>query len=219
MPVEHKGGDGMLSDKNFMELFMAQEKKDRRPRVRKEYKLAGEYYPWHVVVFPAVFPTIGLFVFMKSAADFSKNFKFGGIFYLILGLIFVGAGAFFYFGYPCANETGTWKRFCELVKTAQNRGKPYKGEITGYKILPVKYMGGRSSMPEVTLNYVLEVKFLEDTAYKTIEIPGFRYHPNSVLKGKQCKVYVYEGKYYLGKFELRTGRKDETAEIPQKGMY
>ncbi len=203
---------------NFFTLIAERERKDKRPRIMKAYKMEKEYYPWRVAVFPAVFPVIGFFIFMKSAADFSKDFKFGGIFYLILALIFVGMGAIFYFGYPCGNEIGSWKRFREKVKTARNRGARYQGEITGYKVTIARWVGDGKNAPEAVLNYVLEVEFLEDTKYKTVEIPAFRYHPNAVLKGNRCKVYAYEGNYYVGDFELRTGMQDKTTEIPMKGL-
>lgn len=208
----------MQAQNNFMTLIAEQERIDARPSIKKEYKTEKEYYPWRVAVFPAVFPVIGFFVFMKSAADFSKDFKFGGIFYLILALIFVGIGVAFYFGYPCENEVGSWKRFCETVKTARKRGACYQGTIIGYKITIARWIGDGKHAPKAVLNYVLEVELLEDTKYKTIEIWAFRYHPNAVLKGNRCKVYAYEGKYYLGEFDLRTKGTDEVTEIPMKGL-
>lgn len=202
---------------NFMALIAERERKDKRPRIKKEYKTIKECFPWRVAAFPMVFPGIGFLIFMKSAADFSKGFKFGGIFYLILTLIFVGMGLLFFFGYPCKNEVDSWKRLCETVKTARNRGACYQGEIIGYKMTIARWIGDGKHAPEAVLNYVLEVEFLEDTKYKIIELPAFRYHPNAVLKGNRCKVYAYEGKYYLGDFDLRTKVTDGITEIPQKG--
>lgn len=203
---------------NFMAIVTVQERMDARPRIKKQYKMVKESFPWRVAAFPLVFPGIGLLVFMKSAADFSKGFKFGGVFYLILTLIFVGMGALFFFGYPCENEVGSWKRFCKAVKTAKNRGACYQGEIVGFKITIAGWVGDGKSAPKPVLNYVLEVEFLEDTRYKTIEISAFRYHPDAVLKGNRCNVYAYEGEYFLGDFELRENGNDETAKIPMRGL-
>lgn len=208
----------MQPQNNFMALIAEREQKDKRPRITKEYKMEKEYYPWRVAVFPAVFLVIGFFLFIKSVADFLKDFKFGGVFCLIFALVFVGMGGIFYFGYPCENEVGSWRRFRENVKHAQKSGTSYQGEITGYKVTIARWMGDGKHAPEAVLNYVLEVEFLEDTKYKVVEIPAFRYHPNAVLKGNRCKVYAYEGKYYLGDFELRTGEDDKMTEIPMKGL-
>ena len=76
--------------------------------------------------------------------------------------------------------------------------------------------GGNAAI--VGLNYVLEVEFLEDGRYKTIETKEMKYHPNAVLKGTRCNVFYYDGEYYVGNYELRTGMKDKVTEIPQKGM-
>ncbi len=208
----------MQPQNNFMALIEEREQKDKSPRITKEYKMEKEYYPWRVAVFPAVFPVIGFLILIKSAADFLKGFKFGGVFYLLLALIFVGIGAFFYFGYPCENVVGSWKRYRMDVKNAKKSETSYLGEITGYKVTIARWMGDGKHDPEPVLNYVLEVEFLEDTKYKTIEIQAFRYHPNAVLKGNRCKVYAYEGKYYLGDFELRIGKDDKMTEIPMKGL-
>lgn len=206
----------MLPSSQFFTLVEEQNQKNAKPRIIKEYRTIKEYYPWRTVAIPAVFPVIGFFVFVKSAADFSRAFRLGGVFYLILALIFVGIGIMF--AYPSKSDFDSCKRLRETVKTARNRGNAYQGEIIGYKMMIARLMSDGKHSPEVTLNYVLEVEFLEDTKYKTIEIPAFRYHPNAILKGNRCKVYVYEGKYYLGNFELRTGKSDGTTEIPQKGM-
>lgn len=208
----------MVPPNNFMELVVEQNKKDERSRVIKEYKTIKEYYPWRTVAIPAVFPAIGFLIFTKAAADFSKGFKFGGIFYLILALIFVGIGILF--AYPSMSDFTSCKRLRETVKIAQKKGARYQGEILGckMKIGRVIPTGKDGSIPKVTLYYVLEVEFLEDSRYKTIETKEMKYHPNAVLKGKHCKVYFYEGEYYVGDFELRTGLTDGQAEIPQKGM-
>ena len=203
---------------NFFALITAREQKDRKPRTMKAYKTTKECFPWRVAAIPAVFPGIGLLIFMKSAADFSRGFKFGGIFYLILTLIFVGMGLMFFFGYPCKNDVDSWKQSCAAVKKARDKGKRYQGEIIGYKITIARWIGDGKNAPEPVLNYVLEVEFREETKYKTIEVSAFRYHPTAVLNGNRCKVYAYEEKYYLGDFELRTGRDDKTTEIPMKGL-
>lgn len=205
-------------NENFFALITAREQKDRRPRVIKTYKTTKEGFPWRVAAFPLVFPGIGFLIFMKSEADFSKGFKFGGIFYLILSLIFVGMGAMFFFGYPCGSDVSAWKRLCESVKLAKDKGARYQGEIVGYKITIARWVGDGKSAPEPVLNYVLEVELLEDTRYKTIEVPAFKYHPDAVLKGNRCKVYAYEGEYYLGDFELRENGNDDTTKIPMKGL-
>ena len=201
----------MIPPNNFMALVAEQNKKNERPRVIKEYRTVKEYYPWRTVAIPAVFPGIGLVIFAKSAAEFSKGFKFGGVFYLILALIFAGIGLLF--AYPSKSDFASCKRLRETVKTAENRGKRYQGEILGYKMCVA---GGTATT--VGLNYVLEVEFLEDTKYKTIQTKEMKYHPNAVLKGTRCNVFYYDGEYYVGNFELRTGMKDATTEIPQKGM-
>lgn len=201
----------MIPPNNFMALVAEQNKKNESPRLIKEYRTVKEYYPWRTVAIPAVFPGIGLVIFAKSAAEFSKGFKFGGVFYLILALIFAGIGLLF--AYPSKSDFASCKRLRETVKTAENRGKRYQGEILGYKMCVA---GGTATT--VGLNYVLEVEFLEDTKYKTIQTKEMKYHPNAVLKGTRCNVFYYDGEYYVGNFELRTGMKDATTEIPQKGM-
>jgi len=201
----------MIPPNNFMALVAEQNKKNERPRVIKEYRTVKEYYPWRTVAIPAVFPGIGLVIFAKSAAEFSKGFKFGGVFYLILALIFAGIGLLF--AYPSKSDFASCKRLRETVKTAENRGKRYQGEILGYKMCVA---GGTATT--VGLNYVLEVEFLEDTKYKTIQTKEMKYHPNAVLKGTRCNVFYYDGEYYVGNYELRTGMKDTATEIPQKGM-
>ena len=202
---------------DFMALIGERNKKDARPRIIKEYRTIKEYYPWRTVAIPSVFPLIGFFLFIKSAADFSSSFKLGGVFYLILALIFAGIGIMF--AYPAKSDFTTCKRLKDTIKAAENRGKRYKGEILGYKTCVANVIpAGRSGAPEVVLNYVLEVEFLEDSRYKTIETKEMKYHPNAVLKGTHCNVFFYEGEYYVGNYDLRTGMKDETTEIPQKGM-
>jgi len=198
-------------DRKFMELMTEQNKKNESPRVIKEYRTVKEYYPWRTVAIPAVFLVIAFFLLVKSVADFSRAFPFGGIFYLILTLIFVGIGIMF--AYPSKSDFASCKRLRENVKTAENRGKRYQGEILGYKMCVA---GGNAAI--VGLNYVLEVEFLEDGRYKTIETKEMKYHPNAVLKGNRCNVFYYDGEYYVGNYELRTGMKDTTTEIPQKGM-
>ena len=203
---------------NFMTLVGEQNKKNAKPRIIKEYRTIKEYYPWKTVAIPAVFPVIGFFLFIKSAADFSEAFKLGGVFWLIFALIFVGIGVMF--AYPSKSDFSSCKRLRETIEIAQNRGKLYHGEILGYKmnVAGVIPTGKGGAAPEIVLNYVLEVEFLEDSRYKTIETKELKYHPNAVLKGTRCKVFFYEGEYYVGGFDLRTGTKDGTTEIPQKGM-
>ena len=200
-----------MQDRKFMELIAEQNKKNASPRVIKEYRTVKEYYPWRTVAVPAVFPVIGFFLFVKSMADFSKGIIFTGGVYLVLALIFVGIGIMF--AYPSKSDFNSCKRLRENVKTAENRGKRYQGEILGYKMC---IAGGNAAI--VGLNYVLEVEFLEDGRYKTIETKEMKYHPNAVLKGTRCNVFYYDGDYYVGNYDLRTGMKDITAEIPQKGM-
>ncbi len=202
---------------NFMALITEQNKKNERPRIIKAYRTVKEYYPWRVLAIPAVFPVVGFFLFTKSAAEFSKDFRFGGVFYLIFALIFVGIGILF--AYPSKSDFLSCKRLRENIEIAQNRGACYQGTILGYKMsIGSVIPSGRGGVPEVTLNYVLEVEFLEDTKYKTIETLAMKYHPNAVLKGNRCKVYSYDGAYYIGDFELRESMSDKSAEIPQKGM-
>ena len=74
----------MLPPSQFFKLVEEQNKKNSRPRIIKEYRTIKEYYPWRTVAIPAVFPVIGFFLFVKSAAEFSRAFKLGGVFYLIL---------------------------------------------------------------------------------------------------------------------------------------
>ncbi len=198
-------------DMNFMKRVGEQNKKNASPRVIREYRTVKEYYPWKSVAIPAVFPLIGFFVFVKSAADFSKDFTFGGVFYLILALIFVGIGILF--AYPEKSGFASCKRLRETFDTAENRGKRYQAEILGYKTRVTGW-----SAEGVGLNYVLEVEFLEDNRYKTIESKELKYHPNAVLKSTRCNVFFNDGEYYVGNFDLRTGKKDPTTEIPQKGM-
>ena len=109
---------------NFMKLVAETNEKNAKPRVIREYRTVKEYYPWKTVAIPAVFPLIGFFLFIKSAADFSKAFKFGGVFYLILALIFVGIGILF--AYPSKSDFSSCKRLRETFKTAENRGKRYQ---------------------------------------------------------------------------------------------
>lgn len=207
----------MLSPSNFMALVSEQNQKNAKLRVIKEYRTVKEYYPWRTVVIPAFFPLIGFFLFVKSAADFSRAFKLGGVFYLILALIFVGIGIMF--AYPSKSDFSSCKRLRETIKTAENCGERYQGEILGYKVNVANVVpAGRGTTPEVVLNYVLEVEFLEDNRYKTIETKAVKYHPNAVLKGTRCNVFFYDGEYYVGNYELRTGRTDKTTEIPQTGM-
>ncbi len=198
-------------DRKFMELIAEQNKKNAGPRVIKEYRTIKEYYPWQTVAIPAVFPVIGFFLLVKSVADFSEGIIFTGGVYLILALIFAGIGIMF--AYPSKSDFDSCKRLRETVKTAENRGKRYQGEILGYKMCVA---GGNAAI--VGLNYVLEVEFLEDGKYKTIETKEMKYHPNAVLKGTRCNVFYYDGEYYVGNYELRTGMKDNATEIPQKGM-
>lgn len=194
------------SDGNFMKLIANQNQKNESPRVIKEYRTVKEYYPWRTVAIPAVFPFIGFFLLVKSVADFSRAFKFGGVFYLILALIFAGIGIMFV--YPSKIDFASCKRLRENAKTAENRGKRYQGEILGYKMCVA---GGTATT--VGLNYVLEVEFLEDTKYKIIQTKEMKYHPNAVLKGTRCNVFYYDGEYYVGNYELRTGMKDTATEI------
>ena len=198
-------------DGNFMKLIADQNQKNESPRVIKEYRTVKEYYPWRTVAIPAVFPVIGFFLLVKSVADFSRAFKFGGVFYLFFALIFAGIGLLF--AYPSKSDFTSCKRLRENAKTAENRGKRYQGEILGYKMCVA---GGTATT--VGLNYVLEVEFLEDTKYKIIQTKEMKYHPNAVLKGTSCNVFYYDGEYYVGNYDLRTGMKDKAAEIPQKGM-
>ncbi len=208
----------MLSPSNFMVLVAEQNKKNEKPRVIKEYRTIKEYYPWRLLAIPAVFPAIGFFLFAKAAADFSKEIRFAGGFYLFLALIFGGIGILF--AYPSKSDFSSCKRLRETIETAKNRGVRYHGTILGYKmnvagVIPPARGGGA---PAINLTYVLEVEFLEDNRYKTIETKEMKYHPNAVLKGTRCDVCFYDGEYYVDAFELRTGLKDETTEIPQKGM-
>lgn len=208
----------MLSPSNFMALVGAQNKKDARPRVIKNYRTVKEYYPWRVLAVPAVFPVIGLFLFAKAAADISKEIRFTGGFYLFLALIFVGIGVLFASAHK--SDFSSCKRLRETRETAENRGKRYHGTILGYRtnvagVVPPAKGGGA---PAINLTYVLEVEYLEDNRYKTMETKEMKYHPNAVLKGTRCDVCVYEGEYFACNFDLRTGVKDGTAEIPQKGM-
>lgn len=208
----------MVSSGNFFELVAEQNKKNERPRVIKEYRTVKEYYPWRLLAIPAVFPIIGFILFGKAVADISKGIRFTGGFYLVLVLVFVGIGVLF--AYPSKSDFSSCKRLREVRKTAENRGKRYHGTILGYKtnvagvIPPTKGAGS----PVINLTYVLEVEYLEDTRYKTMETVELRYHPNAVLKGTGCDVCVYEGEYFVCNFDLRTGVKDGVAEIPQKGM-
>lgn len=209
----------MLPPSQFFKLVEEQNKKNARSRVIKEYRPVKEYYPWRLLAIPAVFPLIGLFVFAKALADISKEIRFTGGFYIFLALIFVGIGVLF--AYPSKSDFSSCKRLREARKTAENRGKRYHGTILGYKvnvagvIPPAKGVGA----PAINLTYVLEVEYLEDTKYKTIETAELKYHPNAVLKGNRCDVCFYEGEYFVCNYELRTEAKDGTAEIPQKGMY
>lgn len=208
----------MLPPNQFFMLVEEQNKKNAKPRVIKNYRPVKEYYPWKVLAVPAVFPVIGFFLFAKAAADITKEIRFTGGFYLFLALIFVGIGVMF--AYAHVSEFSFCKRERETRETAENRGRRYHGTILGYKVNvagvvpPAK--GGAA--PTVYLTYVLEVEYLEDNRYKTMETTEMKYHPNAVLKGNRCDVCVYEGEYFVCNFDLRTGLKDSTAEIPQKGM-
>lgn len=208
----------MLPPSQFFKLVEEQNKKNSRPRIIKEYRTIKEYYPWRTVAIPAVFPVIGFFLFVKSAADFSRAFKLGGVFYLILALIFAGIGIMF--AYPSKSDFSSCKRLREARKTAENRGNRYHGTILGYKmnvagVVPPAKGGGA---PTICLTYVLEVEYLEDNRYKTIETAEMKYHPNAVLKGTKCDVCVYEGAYFVCNYELRTGGKDGVTEIPRIGV-
>lgn len=208
----------MLPPSQFFKLVEEQNKKNARPRVIKEYRTVKEYYPWRVLTVPAVFPAIGFILFAKAAAEFSKEVRFTGGFYLFLALIFVGIGILF--AYPSKSDFSSCKRMREARKTAENRGKRYHGTILGYKmnvagVVPPAKGGGA---PAIQLTYVLEVEFLEDSRYRTIETQEMKYHPNAVLKGSRCDVCVYDGEYFVSKFDLRTGAEDETAELPQRGI-
>lgn len=208
----------MLPPNQFFTLVEEQNKKNERPRIIKEYRPVKEYYPWRVLAIPAVFPVIGLFLFAKAATEFSKEVRFTGGFYLTLALIFVGIGVLF--AYPSKSDFSSCKRMRGARKTAENRGKRYHGTIQGYKVnvagvVPPAKSGGT---PAINLTYVLEVEYLEDNRYKTIETAELKYHPNAVLKGERCDVCVYEGEYFVCKFDLRTGLTDGAAEIPQKGV-
>ena len=207
-----------FSNANFMKLVTEKNQKNMKPRIIREYRTVKEYYPWKTVAIPAFFPAIGFLLFVKSAADFSKEFKLGGVFYLMLALIFVGIGILFI--YPSKSDFSSCKRLRETIKTAEKRGERYQGPILGYKmnvagVVPAAKGAGD---PEIILNYVLEVEFLEDNRYKTIEWKEMKYHPNSVLKSTRCNVFFYDGEYFVGNYDLRTGRSDETTEIPMKGM-
>ncbi len=207
----------MQSQNNFKMFVAGQNKKNERPRVIREYRTLKEYYPWRVLLIPSTFWVISFLLFIKAVADFSRQFSFGGVFYLILALVFAGIGIVF--GYPSKSDFDSCKRLQETIKTAQNKGRYYKGEIRGYKMMIENVIPGQwGAAPAVGLSYVLEVEFLEDTKYKTIETSAMKYNPNAVLKGTQCKVYFYDGKYYVGDYELRTGLSDETAGIPENGM-
>lgn len=208
----------MLPPSQFFTLVEEQNKKNARPRMIKEYRPVKEYYPWRLLAIPAVFPVIGFFLFAKAAAEFSKAVRFTGGFYLTLALIFVGIGVLF--AYPSRSDFSSCKRLRETRKTAENRGKRYHGTVLGYKmnvagVVPPAKGGGA---PAILLTYVLEVEYLEDNRYKTMETKEMKYHPNAVLKGTRCDVCVYEGEYFACNFDLRTGGKDVVTELPQKGM-
>lgn len=208
----------MLPPSQFFMLVEEQNKKNERPRMIKEYRAVKEYYPWKLLAIPAIFPAVGFILFTKAAGDISKGIRFTGGFYLFLALIFVGIGVMF--AYPSKSDFSSCKRLREIRKTAENRGRRYHGTVLGYKVnvagvVPPAKGGGA---PVINLTYVLEVEYLEDTKYKTMETAELKYHPNAVLRGTRCDVCVYEGEYFVCNFDLRTGLKDGTAGIPQKGM-
>lgn len=208
----------MLSPSNFMALVAEQNKKNAKPRLIKEYRPIKEYYPWKTVVIPAIFPVIGFFLFVKSAADFYKGVGVTGAAYLVLALIFVGIGIMF--AYPSKSDFASCKRLREARETAENRGKRYHGTVLGYKtnVAGVVTPAKRGGVPVINLTYVLEVEYLEDNRYKTLETMELKYHPNAVLKGTRCDVCVYEDEYFVCNFELRTGMRDGGTELPQKGI-
>ena len=205
-------------ERDFFALVAEQNKRNEKARVIKAYRTIKEYYPWNVLAIPLIFPIIGFFVFMKAASDISKQIRFAGGFYLFLALLFVGIGVLF--SYAHISDFASCKRCREERETAENRGKRYHGTILGYKVNVAGVIPGATAAetPKIRLNYILEVEYLEDTKYKTIETVPMRYHPNAVLMGSRCDVCIYEGERYVCNFELRTGLKDGTAEIPQKGM-
>ena len=208
----------MFSPSNFMIFVGEQNKKNAKPRVIKNYRTVKEYYPWRVLAIPAVFPVIGFFLFAKAAADISKEIRFTGGFYMLLALIFVGIGVLFASAHK--SDFASCKRVREARETAENRGTRYHGTILGYKVNVAGVLPPAKGnvAPTINLTYVLEVEFLEDTKYKTIETKEMRYHPNAVLKGTRCDVCFYEREYFVCNFELRTGLKDSETELPQKGM-
>lgn len=203
---------------NFLLDVQKEDNKNARPRIIKEYRRIKEYYPWRTLTIPTIFPIIGLIPFYKSVTSFMKPFWFGGIFFLLLTFAFWGIGIMF----ASSSKSGfdSCKRLREEIKEAQYKGAYYKGEILGYRYnVNELYMHRKGcTVREITLTYVLEVEFLEGTRYKKIETPELKYHPNAVLQGNRCRVYSYEGKYYVGNFELRGKKSDPVAEIPLKGM-
>ncbi len=203
---------------NFLLDVQKEDNKNARPRMIKEYRTVKEYYPWGVLTIPAIFPIIGFIPLYKSVTAFLKPFWLGGFFFLFLWLAFWGIGLIFASSFK--SNFNSCKRLREEIKTAQYKGAYYKGEIRGYKCNPNVLFGYRKGgfVQEISLTYVLEVEFLDGTRYKTMETPEMKYHPNAVLKGTGCRVYSYEGKYYVGDFELRTKKSDPVTEIPQKGM-
>lgn len=208
----------MLTLNKLFILVEEQNKKNAKPRVIKNYRPVKEYYPWRVVAIPAVFPVIGFLLFAKAAADITKKIRFAGGFYLLLGLIFVGIGVMFASAH--VSEFSSCRRVREKRESAEKRGMCYQGTILGYKVnvgtVFPQLLG--SEVPAISMTYVLEVEFWEDTKYKTIETNQMRYHPNAVLKGTRCDVCFYEGEYFVCNFDLRTGSKDGVAEIPQTCM-
>lgn len=201
---------------NFFSAISTQEKKDAKPRIIKEYRTVKEYYPWTALALPAIFPIIGLGLFAKSLADFVGQNKFGGVFFMMFALLFLVIGVIFM--YPSKSDFSSCKRLRETIASAQNRGVFYQGEILGYRMNVGRVMPTKQGDMQVTLMYILEVGFFKDSSQITIETPEMRYHPNAVLTGNRCKVYFYDGKYYVGDFELRTKSTNKAAEIPQKGM-
>lgn len=201
---------------NFFAAISTQEKKDAKPRIIKEYRTVKEYYPWMALALPAIFPAIGLGLLAKSLADFVGQNKFGGIFFMVFALLFLVIGVIFM--YPSKSDFSSCKRLRETIATAQNKGALYQGEILGYRVNVGRVMPTKQGGIQVTLLYVLEVGFFKDGSQIIIETPDMRYHPNAVLAGERCEVYFYDGKYYVGNFELRTKSTDKAAEIPQKDM-
>lgn len=207
-----------LQNGNFMALVAQQNRKNAKPRILKEYRTVKEYYPWRLLALPALFPGIGLIFLGKALERFLHRYVSGGVFFFVFALIFFAIGVMFM--YPSKSDFESCKRYRETFERAEKKGRYFKGEIQGYKVKigGVIPTGRSGSVPKVMLNYVLEVEFFEDGRNKIIETPEMKCHPNGVLKGTECRVYFYEGKYYVGKFELREKRTDGVTEIPERGM-